>query len=307
MKAVVKRFGMDTLVQFEDFAFQNAYRLLDKYKDGYCVFNDDIQGTASVIVAGLLTSMRVTKKKLCEQKFLFHGAGAAGLGIAELMVMHMKSEGATEEQAYSMIYMNDKEGLVTKKRAEHMTPRHVKFAKDMPEMNNLYEIVKTVQPNGIIGVSTQGGAFTPEIIKEMCKINERPIIFALSNPTIKAECTAKEAYEHSDGKALYASGSPFDDVEYKGKLYKPGQGNNSYIFPGVGLAAVLWKAKNIPEEVFLIAARTCARMTPDKVIEKYGRLYPRLSNVRELSVQIAIDVGEYLYEKNLAMLYPKPE
>ncbi|ETN71637.1 malic enzyme domain protein [Necator americanus] len=236
MKAVSKRFGRGTLVQFEDFAFQNAYRLLDKYREDYCVFNDDIQGTAAVIVAGLIASTRITKKPLHEQKFLFHGAGA-----------------------------------------------------DMNEMNNLMEIVKAVKPNGIIGVSTQGGAFTPEIIKEMSKNNERPIIFALSNPTIKAECTAKDAIEHSNGTVLFASGSPFDDVEFNGKHFQPGQGNNSYIFPGIGLSLVLWKARKVPEIVFLIAARTCAKMVSDKALHTYGRLYPRVENIRELSVQIAID------------------
>ncbi|EYB99177.1 hypothetical protein Y032_0124g1205 [Ancylostoma ceylanicum] len=307
MKAVAKMYGRGTLVQFEDFAFENAYKFLDRYKDQYCVFNDDIQGTASVIVAGLIATTRVTKKKLCEQKFVFHGAGAAGLGIAELMVTHMIDEGATAEQACNCIYMNDIGGLVTKKRAEKMTERHRRFAKDMPETKSLFEIVKTVKPNGIIGVSTQGGAFTPEIIKEMATLNERPIIFALSNPTQKAECTAKDAIEHTNGKVLFASGSPFDNVDFNGKLFKPGQGNNSYIFPGVGLAVVIWQAKKVPDRVFLIAARTCARMVPDKALNQYGRLYPRLKNIRELSVQIAIDVGEYLYKEHLAMLWPKPE
>ncbi|KAL6736821.1 hypothetical protein Aduo_007127 [Ancylostoma duodenale] len=307
MKAVAKMYGRGTLVQFEDFAFENAYKFLDRYKDEYCVFNDDIQGTASVIVAGLIATTRVTNKKLCEQKFVFHGAGAAGLGIAELMVTHMLDEGATEEQACKCIYMNDIGGLVTKKRAEKMTERHRRFAKDLPETKNLFEIIKTVKPNGIIGVSTQGGAFTPEIIKEMAAMNERPIIFALSNPTQKAECTAKDAITHTNGKVLFASGSPFENVDFNGKLFKPGQGNNSYIFPGVGLAIVIWQAKKVPDRVFLIAARTCARMVPDKALDQYGRLYPRLKNIRELSVQIAIDVGEYLYKENLAMLWPKPE
>uniref|UniRef100_A0A8L8PZT0 Malic enzyme n=1 Tax=Heligmosomoides polygyrus TaxID=6339 RepID=A0A8L8PZT0_HELPZ len=255
MKAVTKRFGRDTLIQFEDFAFENAFKFLDRYREDYCVFNDDIQGTAAVIVAGLLATTRITKKRLCEQKFLFHGAGAAGLGIAELMVMQMMDEGASQEDACAKIHMIDINGLVTKKRAESMTERHRLFAKDMPESKNLLEIVKAIQPNAIIGVSTQGGAFTEEIIKEMAKINERPIIFALSNPTHKAECTAEAAIKGTDGRVLYAAGSPFENVEYNGKLFKPGQGNNSYVFPGVGLAAVIWKAKKVPERAFLVAAR----------------------------------------------------
>ncbi|PIO63457.1 malic enzyme, NAD binding domain protein [Teladorsagia circumcincta] len=198
MKAVTKKFGRDTLIQFEDFAFPNAFKFLDKYREDYCTFNDDIQGTAAVIVAGLLTTTRITKKKLCEQKFLFHGAGAAGLGIAQLMVMQMVSEGASEEQARNNIYMIDIDGLVTKKRAQNMTERHRLFAKDLPESKNLLEIVKTVKPAGLIGVSTQGGAFTAEVIKEMADINERPIIFPLSNPTSKSECTAEQAITGTD-------------------------------------------------------------------------------------------------------------
>uniref|UniRef100_A0A7I4Y8R6 Malic enzyme n=1 Tax=Haemonchus contortus TaxID=6289 RepID=A0A7I4Y8R6_HAECO len=307
MKAVVKKFGRHTLIQFEDFAFANAFKLLDRYREQYCTFNDDIQGTAAVIVAGLLATTRVTKKKLCEQKFLFHGAGAAGLGIAELMVMQMIAEGATKEQACDNIYMIDIDGLVTKKRAQNMTERHRLYAKELPESKNLFEIVKTIKPNGIIGVSTQGGAFTAEIIKEMATINERPIIFPLSNPTQKAECTAEEAIKGTDGRVLFASGSPFDDVEYKGKLFKPGQGNNSYIFPGVGLAAVVWKAKKIPQMSFLIAARSCASMVTEKALNEYVRLYPRLQDIRELSVRIAIDVGEYFFNENLSAVHPKPE
>ncbi|WKX95316.1 hypothetical protein Q1695_012066 [Nippostrongylus brasiliensis] len=306
MHAVTKRFGRDTLVQFEDFAFQNAYKFLDKYREDFTVFNDDIQGTASVIVAGLIATTRITKKKMCEQKFVFLGAGAAGLGIAELMVMHMVSEGVSQAQACECIYMLDSNGLVTKKRAESMTRRHQDFAKDMPETKSLLEVIKAVKPSGIIGVSTAGGAFTEEIIKEMAKINERPIIFALSNPTIKSECTAEQAIKGTDGRALFASGSPFPNVEYNGKLYKPGQGNNSYIFPGVGLAAVLWRAKKVPEECFLAAARVCADMVTDTALEKYVRLYPRLKDIRELSVRIAVELGEYFFKNNLSAFYPKP-
>ncbi|KAK6040949.1 malic enzyme domain protein, partial [Cooperia oncophora] len=257
MKAVTKNLKISR--------FPNAFKFLDKYREDYCTFNDDIQGTAAVIVAGLLATTRITKKKLCEQKFLFHGAGAAGLGIAELMVMQMLSEGASKESACNNIYMIDIDGLVTKKRAQNMTERHRLFAKDLPESKNLLEIVKTVKPNGIIGVSTQGGAFTDEIIKEMGNLNERPIIFPLSNPTSKAECTAEAAIKGTD------------------------VGNNSYIFPGVGLGAVLWRTKKIPDMAFLIAARTCASMVTDKSLEKYVRLYPRLKEIRELSVKIAVN------------------
>ncbi|KAK6027949.1 malic enzyme, NAD binding domain protein [Ostertagia ostertagi] len=173
-------------------------------------------------------------------------------------------------------------------------------ALDLPETASLLEVVKMVKPTALLGISTVGGAFTPEIIREMANNNARPIIFALSNPTIKAECTAEDAYKYTNGTVLYASGSPFDNVELNGKLYKPGQGNNSYIFPGVALGAVLFKAKHIPEKAFLIAARRVAASVTDKSLTEYARLYPRLRDIRELSVKIALDIGNYFYENNLA-------
>ncbi|WKX95315.1 hypothetical protein Q1695_012065 [Nippostrongylus brasiliensis] len=310
MKAATKRFGRDTLIQFEDFAFQNAYTLLDRYKNDYCTFNDDIQGTAAVAVAGLLATTRVTKMKLSQQKIVFLGAGAAGLGIAQLCVEHMMEEGLSEQAARDNIFLLNSKGLITKNRVKNesrLAGRHELFAKDLPETASLLEVIKMVKPNALMGISTIGGAFTPEIIREMSKINSRPIIFALSNPTNKAECTAEDAYHFSNGTVLFASGSPFDDVEMNGRLYKPGQGNNSYIFPGVALAAVLFKAKQIPDKAFLIAARRCAASVTEKSLNEYSRLYPRLKDIRELSVKIALDVGNHLYETNLATLHPEPE
>ncbi|VDM76348.1 unnamed protein product [Strongylus vulgaris] len=178
---------------------------------------------------------------------------------------------------------------------------------DMPPTKNLLEVVKTVKPDGLIGACTVGGVFTGEIISEMARINKRPIIFALSNPTSKAECTAEDAYRMTNGSVLFASGSPFENVELDGRIYKPGQGNNAYIFPGVALGAILFKAKHIPEMAFLLAARRCASFVSDKSLENYARLYPRLKDIRELSVLIAKDVGNYLYEQNLATLHPEPE
>ncbi|RCN46598.1 malic enzyme, NAD binding domain protein [Ancylostoma caninum] len=307
MKAVTKKFGRDTLIQFEDFAFQNAFTLLDRYKNEYCTFNDDIQGTAAVAVAGLLATTRVTKKKLSEQKIVFLGAGAAGLGIAELIVTQMMEEGLSREDARANIFLLNSKGLITKDRAKNLSARHQQYAKDLPETASLLEVVKMVKPNALLGLSTVGGAFTPEILQEMAKINPRPIIFALSNPTNKAECTAEAAYQHTNGTVLFASGSPFDNVEFNGRLYKPGQGNNSYIFPGVALGAILFKAKHIPEKAFLIAARRVAASVTEKSLNEYSRLYPRLKDIRELSVKIALDIGNHLYEENLATLHPKPE
>ncbi|EYB99171.1 hypothetical protein Y032_0124g1201 [Ancylostoma ceylanicum] len=307
MRACTKRFGRDTLIQFEDFANQNAYRLLDRYKNEYCVFNDDIQGTAAVVVAGLMAATRITNKEFRDHKLVFFGAGAAATGVAELCVKEMVEEGLTEEEACSRIYLMDIGGLVTKHRYNNLPDRHIKFAKDMPDTKNLLEVVKTVQPDGIIGASTVAGSFTEEIISEMAKINARPIIFALSNPTSKAECTAEDAYRITNGSVLFASGSPFDNFEMDGRIFKPGQGNNSYIFPGVALAAILFKAKHIPDKAFLLAARRCSNFVTEKSLLTYARLYPRLKDIRELSVLIAIDIGNYLYKHNLATLHPEPE
>ncbi|EGT48434.1 CBN-MEN-1 protein [Caenorhabditis brenneri] len=307
MKAATKRFGRDTLIQFEDFGNQNAYRLLDRYKGEYCMFNDDIQGTAAVVVAGLLASTRVTKKKLSQEKIVFLGAGGAATGVAEMCVRQMMDEGLTEEEACGRIYMVDIEGLITKSRVKSLGERHVKFAKDLPDTKNLLEVVKTVKPGALIGASTVAGAFTEEIIKEMARINPRPIIFALSNPTSKAECTAEAAYRCTNGAVLFASGSPFENVELNGKLYKPGQGNNAYIFPGVALGAVLFAVKNIPDKLFLLAARMVAEAVSEKSLNTYSRVYPRLKDIKELSVKIAVEVGEYCYRHDLATLHPKPE
>ncbi|KAK5966233.1 Malic enzyme [Trichostrongylus colubriformis] len=309
MKAVTKKFGRDTLIQFEDFAFAHAYTLLDRYKNDYCTFNDDIQGTAAIVLAGLLATTRVTRKKMSEMKIVFLGAGAAGLGIAELCVTQMVDEGLSEQEARDRIFLLNSKGLITKDRVakeERLTARHGLFAKDLPETPGLLDVIKMVKPNALMGISTVHGAFTPEIIREMAAINERPIIFALSNPTDKSECTAEEAYKYTDGKVLFASGSPFPDVKLNGKVYKPGQGNNSYIFPGVALGAILFKAKHIPDKAFLLAARQVASSVTEEALHDYSRLYPRLRDIREISVHIAIDIGNYLYENNLATLHPEP-
>ncbi|VDN58563.1 unnamed protein product, partial [Dracunculus medinensis] len=305
MKACTKRFGQKTLIQFEDFANQNAYRLLDRFKQRYTIFNDDIQGTAAVVLAGLLACCKVMHKKLHENSFIFLGAGGAANGIAELCVHHMCDEGIPREKTYERIYFMDIDGLITKKR-KSLSQHQVPFAKDMEECNDLLKLIKIVRPHGIIGASTARGAFTKEIIRFMAEINDRPIIFALSNPTSKAECTAEEAFCHTDGRVLFASGSPFKNVHFKGRLFKPGQGNNAYIFPGLALAVVLFQIRHIDHKIFLIAAKTVARCVTEKDIE-VGRLYPSLKSIREVSIQIAIDIAEYFFQKGIADLYPRPE
>ncbi|VIO95081.1 NAD-dependent malic enzyme, mitochondrial precursor, putative [Brugia malayi] len=305
MKACAKRFGQKVLIQFEDFANANAYRLLEKFRDKYCTFNDDIQGTASVVVAGLLSCNKILHKKMSEQTFVFLGAGAAATGIADLCVLQMQHEGLGEIEAHERIYLMNSKGLITRS-SPNLKDEHQLYAKDMESIKDLIDVIKKVQPTGIIGVSTVSGSFSEEIIKEMSKINEHPIIFALSNPTNKSECTAEEAFTHTNGKVLFASGSPFPDLRLNGKLYKPGQGNNSYVFPGVALGVILFQVRHIDDELFLIAARQIADMVTAKDI-KFGRIYPNLKYIRECSIKIALAIAKHCYANGTAALYPEPE
>ncbi|EEC14653.1 NADP-dependent malic enzyme, putative, partial [Ixodes scapularis] len=306
MQAAAKRFGKNCLIQFEDFGNRNAFKLLDKYKNSYCTFNDDIQGTASVAVAGLLASMKITKTSLASNKILFMGAGEASLGIAELLVMAMVKEGATQEEARNRIWMLDSRGLIVKPNGDSTQSHKEKFAKDAKHMNNLLEIVKFVKPTVLIGASAQSNAFNKEILECMCENAERPVVFALSNPTHKAECTAEHAYTYTDGKCVFASGSPFPAFRYKGKTFHPGQGNNAYIFPGIALAVSACGVTTISDEVFLIAAKTVADCVTEGNLEE-GRVYPPLASIHEVSLNIAVELASYFYSTGVATVKPEPK
>ena len=303
MTAVTERYP-NVMVQFEDFANLNAFRLLHKYRNAYCTFNDDIQGTASVTLAGIYSALRLTGGKLGEQKLLFLGAGEAGIGIADLIVSAMMDEGLTEAEARQRCWFVDSRGLVESTRTD-LAEHKLHYAHDFAPQPDLLAAVHALQPTGLIGVSGRGQMFTQPIVAAMATLNQRPIIFALSNPTSNSECTAEQAYTWTDGRAIFASGSPFNPVEYGGKMYVPGQGNNSYIFPGVGLGVVAVKARHVPDEMFMAAARTLAQLVTAEDLAM-GRIYPSLKRIREVSAAIGTTVAEVAYQQGLARV-PRPE
>ena len=288
----------DVIIQFEDFANHNAFRLLERYRNKICTFNDDIQGTASVALAGVFSALRVKNTKLVDEKFLFLGAGEAATGIADLIVASMVAQGIDQEVARQRCWLVDSKGLVVKSR-EGLASQKLPYAHDHPPVTDFLTALNTLKPTGIIGVAAVGGTFTPEVLRAMADLNERPIVFALSNPTSKAECTAEQAYAGTDGRALFASGSPFLPLQYKGKTMVPRQGNNSYIFPGVGLGAIACGATRVTDEMFLAAAQTLADHVTPADLEQ-GSLFPPLSNTREVSAQIAVAVAEVAFERGLA-------
>ncbi|KAM6317173.1 NADP-dependent malic enzyme, mitochondrial [Aegotheles albertisi] len=305
MQAVTNKYSMNCLIQFEDFANANAFRLLNKYRNRYCTFNDDIQGTASVAVAGIFAALRITKNKLSDHKFVFQGAGEAAMGIAHLILMAMEKEGTSREDAIKKIWMVDSKGLIVKGRS-HLNHEKEVFAQDHPTVNTLEEVVQKVKPTAIIGVAAVAGAFTEKILKDMAAFNERPIVFALSNPTSKAECTAEQCYRLTQGRGIFASGSPFSKVTLpSGQTFFPGQGNNAYVFPGVALGVIACRARHISDDIFLITAESiAAEVTEENLAE--GRLYPPLNSIREVSLKIAVKIVDWAYKHGLASWYPEP-
>ena len=286
------------LIQFEDFANHSAFRLLHKYRDDACVFNDDIQGTAAVALAGLFSALRVKGGKLSDQTLLFLGAGEAATGIADLVVSAMMAEGTSEAEALKRNWLVDSRGLVVKGRPG-LSGHKLRFAHEQAPINDFLTAIKTLKPTAIIGVAAVGGAFTPEVLQTMTRLNEQPIVFALSNPTSKSECSAEHAYRHTGGRALFACGSPFDPVKLDGKTFVPRQGNNSYIFPGVGLGVIASGSRLVTAEMFMAAAHTLANSVSEGDL-KQGSLYPSLPRIREVSAQIGAAVANVAYQRGLA-------
>ena len=290
----------NVLVQLEDFANANAFRLLAKYQDRICTFDDDIQGTGSVALSGVLSAMRITGNNMADQKVLLLGAGQAALGIGGQMVTAFEAEGMSNAEARARCWFVDSRGLVVAGR-DGISENKAPYAHDHPEVTGLLNAIEAVRPSVLIGAVGKGGAFTEEVVRKMAEINDRPVIFALSNPTSAAECTAEQCYTWTEGRAVFASGSPFDAVELNGQTFVPGQGNNAYIFPGVGLGAVAVGATRISDEMFYVAARTLAHQVEQADLDR-GRVFPALARIREVSVAIAVEVAKLAYERGVASM-----
>jgi malate dehydrogenase (oxaloacetate-decarboxylating)(NADP+) len=286
------------VIQLEDFATQNAFRLLERYRDRAPVFDDDIQGTAGVALAGLYAALRIRGGDMRDCRFLFLGAGEAGVGIGHLIVRALLDEGLSEEEARRQCWFVDSKGLVVKSRAD-LAHHKLPFAHEHEFIRDLVDVVNELQPAGIIGVSGMPSTFTQPVVNAMASFNERPIIFALSNPTSKAECTAEEAYTWTEGRAIFASGSPFDPVTLGDRTFVPGQGNNAYVFPGVGLGVIAAGATRVTDEMFYVAAKTLAAEVSESDLE-LGRIYPPLRHIRGVSAKIAAAVAEVAFERGFA-------
>jgi malate dehydrogenase (oxaloacetate-decarboxylating)(NADP+) len=296
VKAVQSRYPK-ALIQFEDFLTPNAYALLNKYRERVLCFNDDIQGTAAVALAGVYSSTRITGVPFKDLRIMFLGAGSAATGIADLMTTAFVDEGLTVEAARRHLWFVDLHGLVVKSRTDLMD-HNLPYAHDHRPLAFL-EAIDTIKPHVLIGATGAPGTFTHDVIEHMTAVTDRPTIFALSNPTSKAECTAEQAYSWSHGKAIFASGSPFAPVTFGGKTFRPGQGNNAYVFPGIGLGAVMCRARTLPDELFLVAARALAASVKPRDLD-HGALYPPLQDIRTLSLDIATSLANRAYALKLA-------
>lgn len=285
-------------IQFEDFTNYQAINSLARYRDKVCMFNDDIQGTASVTVATFYSAMRYLKKSIKDQTILFLGAGSAGHGIADLLVYAMQKEGLTLEEARGRCWMFDTKGLVVKNRPRLEDFKAI-YAHDHPPIETFLECIEYIKPTAIIGVSTTPGLFTKDIIEKMSKLNDKPLIIPLSNPTSQEECTAEEAYVYSEGRALFAAGVQFDPITMGEKTYYPAQANNLWIFPAIGMAVYATGATRVTDEMFLVAAQTLSdQLSIDEI--KKGMLFPAEERIISISVNIASKVAQVIFDNDLA-------
>ena len=287
-------------IHFEDWKGTDAIRMLKRYRDKVLCYNDDIQGTASIVIAGLTTALQIIGAPLSDQRILFLGAGSAGIGISNMIVSAMQSKGLSQDEARKRITLFDVNGLLEPSRKDLSEDQKV-YAHEAAPSKDLVATIERVKPTVLIGVSTKGGAFNQKVVEAMSRLNERPIIFALSNPTNKAECSAEQAYTWSNGKALFAAGVQFPDVTVNGKTFYPGQANNFYIYPAIGLATYVARPRLITDECFVAAAQATADQVGPELRAK-GRLYPSQTNVLETEVTTATRVAEIMFDKGLAQV-----
>jgi malate dehydrogenase (oxaloacetate-decarboxylating)(NADP+) len=290
-------------VHFEDWTGVDAVHLLQRYRDKYCVYNDDVQGTAGITLAGMINATKLKETKLKDEKYLFLGAGSAGIGLANLLCSALVAQGMTLKDAQSRVYMFDVNGLLEASRKD-LVDFQKPYAHPHPPTRDFVAAIESIKPTTIIGVSTIGGAFTQKVIESMARINERPVILALSNPTEHAECTPEQAYTWSKGKAIYAAGVQFPPVHYNGQTFIPGQANNFYIFPAVGMAIFATQAKRVTDEMFIEAGQAVADQVPSGLL-KQGLLYPLQSNILEAEIQTAARVAKLVFDSGLARV-PRP-
>ncbi len=302
MVAVRKTFP-GVLIQFEDFGNRNAFRLLARYRNRACTFNDDIQGTGAVALAGVLSALQLTGGHIRDQRVLLFGAGEAGMGIADNITAFLSEEGLSPAEARKRCWFVDSKGLIVKCR-EQLTEHKARYAHEHAPCPDLITAVQALKPTILIGVSGVAKSFNQEVVQAMAGFNKRPVLFALSNPTSKAECTAEEAYTWTEGRAVFASGSPFAPVNIAGQTLVPGQGNNAYIFPGIGLGVVCTGARRVTDVMFIKAARTLASLVREDELAQ-GRVYPALTRIHEVSLAIAVAVAEEVYAAKLTN-QPRP-
>lgn len=285
-------------VHFEDWTGVDAVHLLARYRNRYCVYNDDVQGTAGIVLAGMINAARIKGSKLADERYLFLGAGSAGIGLADLLCSAMVGEGLTLEDAQGRVYMFDINGLLETTRTD-LVDFQKPYAHKHAPTRDFVAAIDSIKPTTIIGVSTIGGAFTQKVIEAMARINQRPVILALSNPTDRAECTPEQAYTWSNGKAIYAAGVAFPPVHFKGQTFLPGQANNFYIFPAIGMAIFATQASRVTDKMFIEAAHAVADLVPSDLL-KQGLLYPLQSHILETEIQTAARVARLVFDSSLA-------
>jgi malate dehydrogenase (oxaloacetate-decarboxylating)(NADP+) len=285
-------------IHFEDWTGVDAVHLLERYREKYCVYNDDVQGTAGITLAGMINATKLKGSRLKDEKYLFLGAGSAGIGLANLLCSALVEQGVSLEEARSRVSMFDVHGLLESTRTD-LVDFQVPYAHKHPPTRDFVTAVESIRPTTIIGVSTIGGAFTKDVVEAMSRINDRPIILALSNPTSCAECTPEQAYTWSNGKAIYAAGVPFPPVHFKGQTFIPGQANNFYIFPAVAMAIYATQAKRVSDDMFIEAAKAVADQVPPELLEQ-GLLYPLQADILETEIETAARVAKLVFDSGLA-------